>query len=323
MTNVRCLLLSVLTALAAVVSCVASAQQYPSRPIRMILPLPPGASVDALARLVSLKLSERLQQPVLVDNRPGGNMIIGAEAVARSAPDGYTLFLTMDLPLVANPSLYSKLPYNAEKDFVPISLLAVSPMVITAHPKVPARNLKELVAYAKANPGKLSFGAGVVAAQLAGELFKMATGTDIVYVPFKGGGPTQQALLGGVVDLAITDFTPVLPYLQNGRLIAMGTTGPKRDPLAPNVPTMIEQGYPDMELTNWIGLLAPAGTPPAILRKLNEEVVIVMSMPDVREKVSGLAVEPMTSSMEEMAARITQDSLKWGRIIKAAGVRLD
>jgi tripartite-type tricarboxylate transporter receptor subunit TctC len=301
----------------------AGAQQYPQRPIRMILALPPGASVDALARLVALKMSESLGQSIIVDNRPGGNMVIASQEIARSAPDGYTLYFTMDQPIVANQYLLSKLPYDPDKDFTPVGILAEAFMVLSAHPKVPARDLKELIQYAKANPGKLSFGAGVLPAQLAGELLKLATGTDIVYVPFKGGGPTQQAVLGGVVDLAITDITPVLPYLGNGRLIAMGAISPKRLPLAPNVPTMTEQGYPQLDITNWIGIMAPAGTPAPIVRRLNEEMLRAMSQPEVRDRVIGFGLSPAPSTTEEMAARIKSDTPKWEKMIKASGVRLE
>jgi tripartite-type tricarboxylate transporter receptor subunit TctC len=306
----------------ALVMSVATAQEYPQRPIRMLLALPPGASVDALARLIGMRMSERLGQSVVVDNRPGGHMVIASQEVARAPGDGYTLYFTMDVPLVANQFLMSKLPYSPEKDFAPVGLLAEAYMVLTAHPKVPAKNLKELIAYAKANPGKLSFGAGVLPAQLAGEMLKLATGSDIVYVPFKGGGPTQQAVLGGVVDLAITDITPVLPYLGN-KLNGIGAISGQRLPLAPNVPTMAEQGFPELDIPNWIGIVAPASTPLPIRRRLNEEMVHAMNDPAVRDKVVSFGLVPAPGSIDEMTARIKSDTGKWEKMIKASGVRLE
>ena len=306
----------------ALLMSVAAAQDYPQRPIRMLLALPPGASVDALARLLGTRMSERMGQSIVVDNRPGGNMVIASQEVARAAGDGYTLYFTMDVPLVANQYLMSKLPYDPEKDFAPVGVLAEAYMVLTAHPKVPAKNLKELIVYAKANPGKLSFGAGVLPAQLAGEMLKLATGTDIVYVPFKGGGPTQQAVLGGVVDLAITDITPVLPYLGN-KLNGIGAISAKRLPLAPNVPTMAEQGFPELDIPNWIGIVAPAATPLSVRRKLNEEMVRAMNDPAIRDKVVAFGLIPAPGSIEEMAARIKSDTGKWEKMIKASGVRLE
>ena len=325
MLSKRQWLAGVCAALAGLFVTAAAAQQYPQRPIKMLLALPPGASVDALARLLAAKMGERLGQAIVVDNRPGGNMVIASQEVARAAGDGYTLYFTMDQPIVANQYLMAKLPYDPAKDFVPVGLLAEAFMVLTANPqKVPAKNLKELIQYAKANPGKLSFGAGVLPAQIAGELLKLATGTDIIYVPFKGGGPTQQAVLGGVVDLAITDITPVLPYIgSNGRLVAMGSISPQRLPLAPNVPTMAEQGLPELDITNWIGIMAPAGTPAPIVRRLNEEMVRAMNTPEVREKVIGFGLSPAPSTAEEMAARIKSDTGKWEKIVRASGVRLD
>jgi tripartite-type tricarboxylate transporter receptor subunit TctC len=309
-------------AMACAVFSIAAAQQYPNRPIRMLLPLPPGASVDALGRLLASKMSEQLGQPIVVDNRPGGNMVIASEAVARAAPDGYTIYFTLDQPIVANQHLLAKLPYDPDKDFVPIGLIAEAYMVLLASTKVPARNIKELVQYAKANPGKLSFGHGALPAHVTGEMLRKI-GIDLVFVPFRGGAPTLQAALGGVVDLAVTDITPAIPYIGSGKLSALAAISQERLPLAQAVPTMKEQGYPDFVITNWIGLMAPAGTPAPVLRRLNEVAMRAMNTAEVKEKVSGFGLSPMASTIEEMAARIKSDVVKWEKLVKDSGVRLE
>ncbi|ABE36895.1 tripartite tricarboxylate transporter receptor family protein [Paraburkholderia xenovorans LB400] len=301
----------------------AYAGNYPDHAIHIVVPLPPGASVDALARVLAGPLGDRLKQPIVIDNKPGGNMIIAAQAVAQSPPDGYTLFLTMDLPLVANPFLYTRLSYDAENDFTAISLLATSPMLIAVGSQLQKKSIQDFLAYAKGNPGKLSYGGGVVAAQVVGENLRRDAGIDMVYVPFRGGSPVIQALLGGTISLSITDITPALPWIRNGRLTALGVTGSHRDPSLPNVPTLVEEGHKDMDITNWIGLVAPAKTPEAIVKRLNEELVGIMSRPEIRKKILELTLDPMTSSPAEMTDRIKLDRSKWGKIIRASGVTIN
>ena len=302
----------------------AYAQSYPSKPVRLIVPFPPGGSTDTVARILGQHMGSGLGQSVVIDNRPGGNLFIGAEAAARSAPDGYTLFLPLDIVFTMNPFLFSRLPYNPEKDFAPISQITSQTMWFIANPaKLAARSIPELVAHAKANPAKINYGSGAIVGQLTGELLRSLTGAEMTYVAFKGSAAVLPALLAGDIDLAVSDVTPFVPYIQQGKLSALGQTGRARSLLLPAVTTAIEQGVAGFEVNGWFGLYAPAGTPASIIGRLNAEVARILALPDVREKLISVGVEPAPSSPEALATLARDDAAKWSKVIKAAGIKLD
>jgi tripartite-type tricarboxylate transporter receptor subunit TctC len=300
------------------------AQQYPSKPARVVVPFPAGGGVDYLARQLAQKLSENLGQPFVIDNRPGANGLIAAEYVAKAPPDGYTLLVTLDFIITMNPALYAQLPYDAARDFAPISMLRATSLVIVGNAmKIPGGTLQEAVARAKANPGKLSFGAAGTVAQLAGELFKKAAGLDVVYVPFKGSNAVLPALLSGEIELAVDGLSTYLPHIREGRVRALATVGPKRQAEIPDVPTVREAGLPDAELLSWIGLFAPGSTPRPLILKLNSEVVKALSDPQVRQRLVAQAQEPLTSTADELAAIIKADTARWVPTIKSLGMKAD
>ena len=300
------------------------AQPYPNRPIRMVVPFPPGGGgADMVARVVSQKISTGLGQAVIIDNRPGGNTIIGAELVAKSQPDGYTLLLAIDSTFTMNPSIYKTLPYTLATDFAPISLITYTSLLIAANPKLPVRSVRELVAYAKANPGKVNLGSGALSAQLGFELFKLTTGTNIVYVPFKGSGPTLQALLAGDIDLSLADISSFAPAVREGRLIGLATTGRKRESSLPNVPTVMESGYPDFEIGSWFGIFAPGGTPPGIIARIHAELVKSLTTPEAKIQFLGMGREVIVNTPEELSAQIRAEAAKWDHVIKSAGLKFE
>src|SRR6059058_1306367 len=277
-------------AFAAAASCapaVAIAQVYPSKPIRLVVPFPPGGSLDVVARAIGQKLTEAWGQPVVIDNRPGAGGNIGADLVAKSAPDGYTILEGALSTHAVNVSLYSKMPYDPIKDFVPITLVAITPNVLVLNASFPVNSVPELLAYARANPGKLSFGSGSngSAGHLAGELFKADAGVDMVHVPFKGGAPATQALLAGDTQLMFDNLANATPQVKAGKLKALAVTTAQRSRLAPELPTMAEAGLAGFDISTWYGLLAPAGTPRDIIAKWNAEVTRILNAPDVREKL--------------------------------------
>jgi hypothetical protein len=288
-----------------------------------VVPFPPGGSTDSAARLLAQRLGETLGQTLLVDNRPGGNLFIGVEAVAKAPADGHTLLLTLDVAMTMNPSLFARLPYDPEKDFAPVSLVTTQTMWFVANPKLPVASMPELVAYARANPRKINYGSGAIVGQLTGELFRNLTGAEMTYVPFRGSAPALQALLAGDIDLAVADITPFSPHIATGKLRALGQAGRRRRESMPAVPTMAEQGLKDFEVIGWFGLYAPAGTAPAIIARLNAEVTKLLALPDVREKFLALGLEAASSTPDALAARGSEDAAKWNRVIKAAGIRLD
>ncbi len=299
------------------------AQQYPTKPIRLLVPFAAGGGTDVMARLLGQKLSESMGQPVIIENRPGSDTIVAADILARSPPDGYTLDLTLDIAFTVNPHTYSKLPYDPVKDFAPISLVGTTALLMVANPKVPVNNAKELVAYALANPGKLNYGSGAISAQLTIEMLKQTTGVNMVFIPYKGAAPTLQALLAGDIDLAIADFFSFLPSIKQGKIKAIAVTGPTRDPSLPDTPTMIESGYPNVELGNWWAVYAPAKTPQPIIDKLSREIARIVAMPDYAERIRGMAIVPVSSTPAELAARQRADSAKLGAVIKAAGIKVE
>jgi tripartite-type tricarboxylate transporter receptor subunit TctC len=294
---------------------------YPTRPVQIIVPFTPGTGMDILARMVGQKLSERWGQPVIVDNRPGASGNIGTDLVVKAAPDGYTLLITANT-LVMTVSLYRNVPYDPIKDLAPVEKMAVGTMAITLNPSVPAHTLKEFVAYAKANPGKLAYGSpGVGTPQhLATELLKSEAGIDMLHVPYKGSARAITGLLSGDVAMMSNALHAVLPQVEAGKLNAIAVGGPKRSRVAPDIPTFAESGYPDFDVDFWYGLLAPAATPKEIIAKLNQDITQVLNAPEMREKLSDQGLEPVTGTPEQFAELIRTDLARWAKVIKTAGI---
>lgn len=310
-------------ALAIAAHDAARAQAYPTRPIRLLVPFTPGGGTDILARIIAQKMSEGLGQQVIVDNRPGGNTVIATEAVVRSPPDGYTLILQTN-NLSANPTLYgSKLTFDTIKDLAPVSLVAGNPHVLVVNSAVPAKNLQEYIALAKAKPGTVSFasaGSGTVN-HLCGELLKTLAGIDILHVPYKGSGSVMPDLLSGQVSSLFAAMPNVRGHIQEGRLRALAVTTPKRFRGLPDVPTVAEQGYPGYDFSSWFGVLAPAGTPPAIISRLHAEIVKALKDPGVQDKLENYVI--FGSTPDEFAAFIKADIEKTAKIIKTSGAKVD
>src|SRR4051794_21551623 len=297
---------------------------YPVKPIRFILPFPPGGGTDILGRLVAERLSAALGQPVVIENRGGAGGNVGAEAAARSAPDGYTILLAAP-SLAISPSLYSKLNYDPVKDFAPVSLVATVPNVMITDPSVEAKTLQEFIALARSRPGAMNFGSGGsgTSNHLAGELFNIVTGTKLVHVPYKGVNLAMQDVLSGRVQLVFIGIPAALPHIKTGRLRALALVAPQRSPALPDVPTVAEAGLKDFEVTTWYGVMAPAGTPRPIVARLNGELVKIMNTPDVKERLAGLATDPLTSTPEEFAAYLKQEIAKWGDVVRKANLKAD
>lgn len=311
-------------ALATITAGGAWAQAYPQRPIRMVVPFAPGGATDIIARIVAQKLSERLGQPVVVDNRPGAGTTIGNAEVAKAKPDGYTL-LFAPTPFVISQVIYPSLPYDPRKDFAPVSLLAVSPFILVTNPAVPATSVAELVALAKAKPGTLSFcsaGNGTVP-HLAGELFKLRAGIDILHVPYRGGGPAIVDLLSGQVQMMFATPIEVNQHVQAGKLRVLATTSIKRLAAMPSVPSLDESGYPGVEVLSFFGVLAPAGTPTPVVDRLGAELAVVMEMTDVREKFAAQSAEARVIPGEGFGQFLEREREKWTDIVKRSGAKVD
>ena len=296
---------------------------WPTRPVRMILPFPPGGGTDILGRLIAERLSASIGQPVVTENRGGAGGNVGAEAAARSAPDGYTIVLVAP-SLAISPTLYSKINYDPVKDFAPISLVATVPNVMITQPSLPGQ-LQEFIAVVKAKPGALNFGSGGAGTSnhLAGELFNIVTGTKLVHVPYKGVNLAMQDVLAGNVHLVFIGIPAAAPHIKAGKLRALAIVAPQRSSALPDVPTVAEAGLKDFEVTTWYGILAPAGTPQPVVRRLNAELVKVMHAPEMKEKLTATGTEPITSTPEEFAAYIKREIAKWGDVIRKAGVKAD
>jgi tripartite-type tricarboxylate transporter receptor subunit TctC len=303
----------------------ASAQQYPARPVRFIVPFAPGGSVDTLARTIGPRLADALGQQIVVDNRPGGNGNIGMEVVAQARPDGHTLVLGYIANLAIFPSLSAKLPYDPVKDFAPVTQVASSPNVLTAHPTVAAKNLKELVALVKSKPGQVSFASTGIASvgHLTGELLNNLAGMKMTHVPYKGGGQAIIDLLGGHVQVMFSGFSAAMPHIKSGKIRALAVTGPRRSPALSEVPTIAEQGFPGVEATAWYGVLAPAATPQPIVARLHDEVVKILKVPDVTQKLDGLGFEIVGSKPAEFGAYIKSEMKKWEKVVKASGAKAE
>jgi tripartite-type tricarboxylate transporter receptor subunit TctC len=307
-------------------SCAATAADspYPSRPIRMIVPFAAGGPTDVIARVMAQKLSENLGQQVVVDNRAGAGGNIGMALAAGASPDGYTL-LVVSSSYVVNPGLYSKIPYDPYRSFIPVSNMAASPNIYSAHPSVPAKSMQELIKLIQANPKKFNFatpGIGTTP-DLAAVLLKITARLDVATVPYNGAGPAIAAAVGNQVPLACTAMPPTTPYIQGGRLRGIAVTSAKRSPALPDVQTMVEAGLTGQESETLQGMLVPAGTPQAVVQRLHREVVKVLTQPDVRERVSALGFDIIASSPVEFAAQIRDEVTKWTQVVKKAGIKVE
>jgi len=298
---------------------------YPTKPIRIVVPFPAGGTTDILARAAAQRLSETLGQPAVVDNRPGAGGNIGAELVAKAPPDGHTLLMGTVGTHAINASLYSKMPYDHVRDFAPIILVAGVPNVLVVHPSVPAGSVKELIAYAKANPGKLNFassGSGT-SIHLAGELFKTMAGVQMAHVPYKGSAPAVTDLLGGQVQLMFDNLPSALPHIKAGKLKALAVTSATRAAALPDVPTVAESGLAGFDATSWFGLLAPAGTPQPIIARLNSEVAKWLATAEAKEKMAGLGANTAGHSTDEFVRHIAAETTKWAKVVKESGAKVD
>jgi tripartite-type tricarboxylate transporter receptor subunit TctC len=314
-------LIALALALAASAAC---AQSYPTKAVRLIVPFLAGGSTDIVGRTVGQKLSEMWGQPVVVDNRPGGGTTIGTEVVARSAPDGYTLLVT-PAPFTINPSLLPKLPYDTLNDFAPITLINTTPLVMVVHPGVPAKNVKELIALAKANPGKLNFGSSGTGGSnhLAGELFNAMAGVKMVHIPYKGNAGALTDIVGGHLDVVYNGVTSAIALVKSGKLRPLAVTSLQRTPALPDVPTLNESGLKGFEAVAWNGLTAPAKTPRDIILKINADVLKVISSPELKERLKAEGSDPVGNSPEQFATYLRDEIAKWAKVIKFAGVKAE
>ncbi len=299
--------------------------QYPTKPIHLIVPFPPGGGNDTVARAIALQISPELGQPVVIDNRPGAGGSVGAELAAKAPPDGYTLFLAGVGSHVVNPNLHAKLPYDPVKDFAPVTLIASAPSVLVVNPSVPARNIAEFTAYARANPGKLNYASNGngSAAQLAAAMYESMAGVKMVHVPYKGIAPALTDLLGGEVQLMFGTVVALVPHIQSGKLRALAVTGKKRSPLIPDVPTLRESGLPEYEAGSWYGIEAPAGTPRPIIDQLNALIVKALRQPEVAKRLAAEGAEVVGSTPEEFGAHIRSELARVEKVVRAAGIRIE
>jgi tripartite-type tricarboxylate transporter receptor subunit TctC len=314
-----------LIALTLAIALPAAAQTYPGKPIKIIVPFTPGGSNDVLARVIAEKLGTAWGQPVVVENKPGAAGHIGAEAAAKSPPDGYTLFVAPNDILTIAPALYSKLPYDPIKDYAPVAMLGALPIVLVVNSNSPIKSVKELIAAAKAKPDSLSYASsgGGTPQHVSAEMFKLMTGAPMLHVPYKGTGPAMTDLLGGQVQVLFSPINSAIPHIKSGKLRALAVASEKRVSYLPEVPTMQEAGVPGYKNDIWIALLAPAGTPKDVVDKLNREVNVILRMPDVKEKLNAQGIEPVTMTAAELGALIASDTPRWAKIIKDTGVKID
>ncbi|HTO50165.1 MAG TPA: tripartite tricarboxylate transporter substrate binding protein [Burkholderiales bacterium] len=298
---------------------------YPNKPVRMVVGFPPGQATDIVARAVAQKLTESLGQSVFVDNRPGAAGIIGTEVAIKAGGDGYTLLMSSSGPLAVNPGLYAKLPYDPLRDLAPITLVASVPLFLVAHPSLPANNVPELIALAKQRPGEINYASGGsgVTNHLVMEMFKSAAGVNLVHVPYKGGPPALTDLIAGQVSVMFETGPGALPHVRSGKLKALATGGARRSVAMPELATVAEQGIAGFDGVAWIGFVAPAGTPRAIVDRLNEETVKILALPDVRERFVSQGAEPVGNSPGEFAAYIKAEIAKWGKVIRESGAKVD
>jgi tripartite-type tricarboxylate transporter receptor subunit TctC len=321
----RILQCAALAAVLALIAAGAAAQSYPTKPIRLVVPFPPGGTTDILAREVGQRLSASLGQTVVIDNRPGAGGNIGAELVAKSAPDGYTLLMCTVSTHAINPNLYAKLPYDHVADFAPVILVASVPNVLEVTPSLPVNSVADLIKLAKEKPGQINFassGSGT-SIHLSGELFKTMAGVDMTHVPYKGSAPALTDLIGGQVQVMFDNLPSSLPQIKAGKLRAIAVTSAQRAPALPNVPTIAESGLPGFEATSWFGVVAPAGTPPAIVARLNADLNQWLQTPEAREKLLAQGAAAAGGSPEQFAAYIRAETEKWAKVVKASGAKVD
>ena len=304
-------------------SCALAAQDFPNRPLRLVVTVPPGGAADFIARLVGGKISESLGQPVVVENRGGAGGTIAADAVAKAAPDGYTLLQNSITTHGVGPHLYSKLPYDPVRDFTPVSGLALLPLVMAVNAELPAKNVQELIAYSKTHALNFASSGNGSAPHMAGELFKSETGAPITHVPYKGSGPAVADLVGGRVQIMFDAAPSLIQHVKSGKLRVLAAASAQRNRLLPEVPTFAELGYPKVAVSLWYGLLAPAGTPRPVIDRLNRETRKVLESADIREKLLAQGAEPMPGSPEAFASFMHEESAKWAPVVKQAGVKLD
>lgn len=310
-------------ATSAVVAQDQSASDFPSKPVRLVIPFPPGGPADVLGRAIAQRLSDKWAQPVIVDNKGGANTLIAAQEVARAAPDGYTLFMPLDSTYTLNPALYSRLPYDPVKDFASISIVARQSLVLTATDRTPFRTVADVVAAAKANPGGINYGSSTTSTQLSGELFMRQTGTRMVHVPYRGASEVLKGMLSGDVQVSFDGIASNIPHFQSGKIRALATTGPLRSPALPDVPTLAEAGLKGYEVVMWNALSAPAGTPRRVIDKINRDVVEVLRRKDVKEQLMAFGLETVGTSPEEMDATIQRETTRYAPLIKELGLKLN
>jgi tripartite-type tricarboxylate transporter receptor subunit TctC len=300
-------------------------QPYPAKPVRVIVPYPPGGGNDLLGRLFAAKLGERMGQSFVVENRPGAGTLIGTEAAARSAPDGYTILLSSIATHALSPNLYSRVPYDPVKDFAPITLLGIAPTVLVVNKDLPAQTLQELISLAKSKPGSLAYASGGngTPPHINGEVFKSVAGVDLLHVAYKGGGPALADLTAGRVHVMLDTAASAMSHVRAGRLRALALSAPKRSPEYPDLPTFAEAGLPGYETNAWYSMHAPAGTPQDIVRRLNAELVAILKEPEILARFKQLSTDPVGNSPEEFAAFVRAELDKYARVIKAAGIKLD
>jgi tripartite-type tricarboxylate transporter receptor subunit TctC len=314
----------ILLALAALAPPAAAQQAYPNKPVRIIVPYPPGGTADIVARTIAEKLGGTWGQPVIVENRAGAGGTVGVDAAAKAAPDGYTMVLGVTGPLTIAPSINPQLPYDPLRDLVPVTLVAAVPSVIAVHPSVAARDLRELIALAKSQPGKLTFasaGTGT-SVHIAGELLKAMAGVDILHIPYKGGAPALNDVMGGQVSMIIENLPQLLPHVRAGKIRALAVTTRERSAALPDLPAVAEL-LPGYEATTWFGLLAPAGTPQDIVRKVQADVAKIVTLPGVKERLASLGAEVIASTPEAFAAHLRSELLRFAKVIKDAGIKVD
>jgi len=301
----------------------AHGQEYPNKPIRIVVGYAAGGGNDIIVRVLVPRMSEFLGQPVIVDNRPGAQSILAADLVARAAPDGYTLLMGPSGPMTMNPAIYSKLPYSPLRDFAPITMIGSFPLILVVSPSLPVRTVKELAAYARSQPDKSNYGASAAAFQLTTELFKQKTGTQFTHIPYKSVSESVNAVSAGQVTMTIGDPAVIVTQLKSGRVRGLAVTSPARHPVLPDLPTMAEAGIAGMEAIIWTGFHAPARTPTAAIRKFRDEVVRVLGLPEIRERMAAMAIDPSGNTPEEYRRIIAADIAKWTAVAKAANIRAD
>ena len=323
MNNKRCACLAFCIAFFA--SSAALAQQYPTKAIRFVVPFPPGGPADIFARTIGQNLSDRWNQQIVIDNRAGAGGNIGADIVAKAAPDGYTMLMGFVGTHAINPSLYRTLPYDNVKDFEPVGLVATATIVLVTHPAVQAKSVKELIALARTRPADLTFGSpgNGTPQHLAGELFNTMAQVKTTHVPYKGAVPALQDLLGGRIAFIFSSMPPALPHVKVGKINALAVTSTKRSPATPELPTVSESGLPGYEVINWYGVLTPAGTPKDIVARLNTEITRIMNLPEVKERLAAQGAETLTSTPQEFARFIRSETEKWAKVVKFSGARID